>query len=131
MQWWLAVVPLIAISVRNAVFVSAAALVDRERPDAEHLDEAPPTSSFFSGHVGATTVFYVTLAVLAQRIKNPMLRWFATCACLLVPTFVAYSRPYRGMHHLPDILVGVLNGAVCTWLAWRYLRRADARQTRA
>ena len=31
----------------------------------------------------------------------------------------------------PGSLVGLANGAVCAWLAWRYLRRADGRQTRA
>lgn len=63
--------------------------------------------------------------------KNFVLRRVATCVYLLVPTFVADSRLYRGMRHLSDILGGVLNVAVCAWLAWRYLRRADGRQTRA
>ena len=45
-QWWLAVVPGIAVAVQAAVFVTAAAVVDRVRPEAEQLDTAPPTSSF-------------------------------------------------------------------------------------
>jgi membrane-associated phospholipid phosphatase len=122
-EWWLAVVPGIAVSVQAGVFVTAAAVVGRDRPEVEKLDEAPPTSSFPSGHVGASTAFYLTLALLAQRIRQPVLRWAATAVCLLVPVLVAFARLYRGMHQLSDVLVGVLNGVVCAWLAWHYLRR--------
>jgi membrane-associated phospholipid phosphatase len=124
-QWWLAIVPGIAVTVQAAVFVTAAAVVDRVRPEAEQLDTAPPTSSFPSGHVGASTAFYVTLAVLCGRISHPTLRWLATTACLLVPALVAFSRLYRGMHHPTDVVVGALNGLACAWLAWHYLRRED------
>ena len=122
-QWWLAVVPAIAVAVQAAVFVTAAAVVGRTRPEVDPLVVAPPTSSFTSGHVGASTAFYVTLALLSRRIANPTLRWLATTACLLVPALVAYSRLYRGMHHPTDVVVGAVNGLVCAYLAWHYLRR--------
>ncbi len=124
-QWWFAIVPAIAVAVQAAVFVTAAAVVGRERPDAEPLDEAPPTSSFPSGHVGASTAFYLTLALACSTIRNPVLRRVSVAVCLLVPVLVAYARLYRGMHHVSDVVVGVLNGVVCVWLGWRYLRRSD------
>ena len=43
--------------------------------------------------------------------------------CVIVPLLVGYARLYRGMHHLVDILVGMVNGIVCALLAWNYLRR--------
>ena len=130
-QWWFAVVPAIAISVQSAVFVTSAAVVGRGRPGVEQLDVSPPTSSFPSGHVGASTAFCVTLALLSQRISHPVVRWAATALCLLVPILVAYARLYRGMHHLSDVLVGMANGLVCAWLAWRYLRRDADREPAA
>jgi len=126
-QWWLAVVPAIAISVQSMVFVTSAVVVGRGRPEVDHLDDSPPTSSFPSGHVGASTAFYVTLALLSCRIRNPVLRWAATSGCLLVPLLVAYARLYRGMHHTSDVAVGALNGLGCALLAWRYLRREAGR----
>jgi membrane-associated phospholipid phosphatase len=126
-QWWLAVVPAIAVAVQAAVFMTAALAVARERPDAVPLEIAPPTSSFPSGHVGASTAFCLTLAVLARRIRHPALRWLATVACLLVPVLVAYARLYRGMHHPTDVVAGAVVGAVCAWLAWHYLRRGGSR----
>lgn len=126
-EWWLAVVPAIAIAVQATVFVVATTVTGRDRPDVEHLDPAPPTSSYPSGHVGASTALYVTLAAMAQRIANPALRWVATVVCLVIPFLVAYARLYRGMHHLSDVVVGFLNGLACFVLAWLYLRRRGGR----
>jgi membrane-associated phospholipid phosphatase len=127
-QWWLAVVPAIAIALQATVFVIATAVVARPRPHVAHLDPAPPTSSYPSGHVGATTALYLSFALLAQRLERPWMRRLATTVCLLVPVLVAWARLYRGMHHLSDILVGAANGLACALLAWAYLRRKAARR---
>ncbi|MNW65153.1 phosphatidylglycerophosphatase B [compost metagenome] len=94
------------------------------------LDHAPPTSSFPSGHTGASTAFYLTLALLAQRVQNPALRVVLTVLAVLVPFAVGFARLYRGMHSLTDVLAGFVNGVVCAVLAWGYLRR-DTSQVRA
>lgn len=122
-QWWVAVVPVIAIAAQASVFVLATAVTGRDRPDVEHLDPAPPTSSYPSGHVGASTALYFTLAAVAQRIRNPLLRWVVTVVCLVIPFLVAYARLYRGMHHVSDVAVGFVNGLTCATLGWLYLRR--------
>jgi undecaprenyl-diphosphatase len=122
-EWWRAVVPAIAIALQATVFVIATAVVGRPRPDVTHLDPAPPTSSYPSGHVGASTALYVSFALLAQSIEHPALRRIVTTVCVAVPLLVAYARLYRGMHHLSDILIGAANGLLCALLAWAYLRR--------
>ncbi len=124
-QWWVAVIPALAISLQASVFVAATTITDRARPHVDRLDPAPPTSSYPSGHTGAATALYVTFAMLAQRIEHPGLRRVVTAVCLVIPVLVGFARLYRGMHHLIDVLVGALNGVVCALLAWRYLRRAD------
>jgi len=130
-QWWVAVLPAIAIAVQATVFVLATAVTGRARPDVTHLDPAPPTSSYPSGHVGAATALYFTLAAVAQRIPNAVLRRVVTVVCLVIPFLVAYARLYRGMHHLSDVIVGFLNGLASALLAWGYLRRSDQRDARA
>jgi undecaprenyl-diphosphatase len=122
-QWWVAVVPAIAIGLQSILFLTSSLLVGRERPDVDLLDDSPPTTAFPSGHTSASTAFYVSLALLCQRIRRPWLRWTLTVLCLLVPFTVGTARLYRGMHHLTDVLVGMANGFVCALLAWRYLRR--------
>lgn len=122
-QWWYAVVPAIAIAVQASVFVLATMLVGRDRPEVEKLDPAPPTSSYPSGHVGASTALWVAFLLMAQRVRTPWLRVLMTIVCALVPLLVAFARFYRGMHHVSDCVVGAGNGLVCAGLAWSYLRR--------
>ncbi|MGY4644681.1 phosphatase PAP2 family protein [Cellulomonas sp. URHB0016] len=122
-QWWVAVIPAIAIGVQSILFLTSSLLVGRGRPEVELLDDSPPTTAFPSGHTSASTAFYVSLALLCQRIQRPWLRRSLTFLCLVVPFAVGTARLYRGMHHLTDVLVGMANGFVCALLAWRYLRR--------
>ncbi len=122
-QWWYAVIPALAITLQASVFVPATAVTGRERPHVEHLDPAPPTSSYPSGHMGASTALYLTFAVMAQRIERTLLRRLVTAVCVVVPLLVGYARVFRGMHHVTDVTVGALNGIVCTLLAWHALRR--------
>ena len=98
------------------VFLVVTALVNRPRPDVPHLDAAPPTSSFPSGHTAAAVAFYVCLAVIMVRQLRP--GWFAatiTTVLCMVPIIVGVSRIYRGMHHPTDVLFGVVGGGL--WLA--------------
>ena len=122
-KWWYAVIPGIAISLQASIFVAAAHVVGRDRPNVERLDPTPPTSSFPSGHVGASTALYTAFALMATRIENPWVRRLVITLCVVAPLSVSYARLYRGAHHLTDILVGILNGVVCALLAWVYLRR--------
>ena len=126
-EWWFAIIPGIAVALQAVIFMASAAVVGRERPDVEQLDHAPPTSSFPSGHTGAAAAIYLSLALMAQRIPNPALRVFVTVLCLLMPFAMGFSRLYRGMHSLTDVVFGFLNGAICAYLAWIYLRREPAR----
>lgn len=122
-QWWFAVVPLLAITLQALVFFFTTLLIDRQRPDVVKLDHSPPTSSYPSGHSGAATGLYFTLALLALRIRQPVLRSVTVVVCLLVPFCVASARLYRGMHHLSDVSVAIVNGLIAALLAWGWLRR--------
>ena len=125
-EWWFAIIPLIAISLQATVFVIATAVVGRERPPVERLDPTPPTSSYPSGHVGASTALYVSFALMATRISNVVVRRVVIVLCIVAPLLVSYARLYRGAHHVSDIVVGILNGVLCALLAWNYLRREPA-----
>ena len=122
-RWWFAVIPAIAISLQAAVFVAATLVTGRPRPDVPHLDPAPPTSSYPSGHVGASVALYVSFAIMATTIERTWLRRSVIGVCSLIPFLVAYARMYRGMHHLSDVIIGAVNGLVCAALAAHCLYR--------
>jgi membrane-associated phospholipid phosphatase len=124
----LALTPILAISLQATIFVLAAWTVGRQRPPAIPMDASPPTSSFPSGHCGASAALYVVLALLAQRIERVWLRRLVTVLCVVVPPLVAYARLYRGAHHVSDVVVGMSNGVVCALLAYAWLRHVESRR---
>jgi undecaprenyl-diphosphatase len=54
---------------------------------------------------------------MATTIERTWLRRAVIAECSLIPFLVAYSRLYRGMHHLSDVIVGAINGLICAALA--------------
>jgi undecaprenyl-diphosphatase len=118
-RWREPVAVLLSILGELFIFVLVTATVHRQRPTISHLDGAPPTSSFPSGHTGAAVALYVGLAVVLIRLARPSGAGLAVLAvagtlCLL-PVVVAVSRLYRGMHFLTDVLAGAAAGGL--WLA--------------
>jgi len=116
-RWWFAIIPAIAISLQATIFVTATLVTGRPRPDVPQLDPAPPTSSYPSGHVGASVALYTSLAIMATTIERTWLRRTVIGTCSVLPFLVAYARLYRGMHHLSDVVIGAVNGLVCAGLA--------------
>ncbi|MFG2488448.1 diacylglycerol kinase family protein [Streptomyces virginiae] len=108
-----------SVAAQSAVFLLVTVVVGRARPDVPHLEAAPPTSSFPSGHVGAATALFGGLAVLAAGRLRGARRALVVGLLLLVPPAVAVSRVYRGMHHPSDVVAGLLNGG-CTLLVMAY-----------
>lgn len=103
-----------AVAAQSAVFVTTAFFIDRHRPYVHQLDNAPPTSSFPSGHTSAALVLVGGLAVILSvhyARNHRRVAWWAIA--LAIPLAVGAARLYRGMHHPSDVLASLLNGGVC------------------
>ena len=114
------VVPLVAAAATASFFLASGlnyvlkALVDRSRPPEaigfEALVGVPGSPSFPSGH--AMTAFAVAgaVALLAPRLRGPV---------LVLAAAIAFSRVYLGVHFWIDVLVGAALGlAVGLGVAW-------------
>jgi membrane-associated phospholipid phosphatase len=110
---------LLSISGELSIFLLVTSSVHRKRPTVPHLDAAPPTSSFPSGHTGAAVALYVGLAVILVILSRDWSRRWpvvpAAGVLCAVPVIVGLSRMYRGMHFLTDVLAGAVAGGL--WMA--------------
>ncbi len=126
LRWWLgrwyeSWVLALTLVGELVVFLAVTAAVHRPRPDVPRLDEAPPTSSFPSGHTGAAVALYGCLAVLLLRYVRVRLGVLAAVLLWLVPVAVAASRLYRGMHYPTDVLAAALGGGLWLLIVLRVL----------
>jgi undecaprenyl-diphosphatase len=130
-RWRESVVILLCIVGELTIFLGVTSTVHRKRPTVPHLDPAPPTSSFPSGHTGAAVALYIGLAVTLLIVTRDSTHraGFVVAAALLcvVPLIVATSRVYRGMHFATDVVAGALAGGLWMVIVVRTLlrRRAD------
>lgn len=109
---------LLAVSMIGEVgiFSATTVVVGRARPAVAHLDGAPPTSSFPSGHTAASTTLYAVLvAVVFFHTRRSGVRALAVAAAVLIVSLIGVSRLYRGMHFPSDVLGGVVLGIL--WAA--------------
>jgi undecaprenyl-diphosphatase len=114
-----------------AVFLAAAAVVKRPRPDVKQLDQHLPTWAYPSGHEAATCCLYVAIAILVIGHARGWWRWLFLVPAIAMPVLVAISRMYRGEHHPTDILGSVLFAALWLTATSALVKpNADGRATR-
>jgi membrane-associated phospholipid phosphatase len=105
----------VAVAGETGLFLLASLVVDRLRPPISHLDAAPPTSSFPSGHTAATIALAVGLALgLARTHPRHRLRAVSWVLAVVLAVFVLTSRLYRGMHWPTDVAASIV--FTLTWL---------------
>ena len=118
-----------ALVLEVMVFITASFVVDRGRPPISQLDSIPPTSSYPSGHTAAAVAFYGAIAIIVVwHTRNRVARSVAIGAAILLPLIVGASRMYRGMHHLSDVAVGAIIGALALWVTYAVVRTGPAFQ---
>ena len=131
-RWRESLMLVVAIVGELLIFLVITATVHRARPAVPQLDQAPPTSSFPSGHTGAAVALYGCLAVILLANVRP--RWVAVSLALLgfaIPIVVAASRVYRGMHYLTDVMAGALASAIWLTVVLVVLQNGGHRRNRA
>lgn len=93
-------------------FVAITHIVNRPRPPVEQLEGSTIGTSFPSGHVAAATVYAVVAMVLFWHYRSTVVRLLAAAVAVALPLIVGAARVYQGMHHLSDVIAGIVLGIV-------------------
>ncbi|MEZ5218446.1 MAG: phosphatase PAP2 family protein [Ilumatobacteraceae bacterium] len=118
----------VGLLLEVCVFGTASEIVGRPRPPVEQLDGAP-TNSWPSGHIAASVVFYIGLAIILwTRGRTRSSRIVAVVVGVMGPTIVTSSRLYLGMHYPTDVLGGAVLGLTALLFVRYLLRQCMARQ---
>jgi undecaprenyl-diphosphatase len=110
-----------------AMFLIAAAVVKRPRPDVTQLDKHLPTHAYPSGHIAATCCIYVAIAILVIGRAHGSWRWIALVPAIVMPILVAASRLYRGEHHPTDVLGSLIFAAIWVPVIYRLVQPNERR----
>jgi undecaprenyl-diphosphatase len=123
-KWYSIKIPVIAISSVLLMYILKF-IFSRPRPLIPLLKEAQGFS-FPSGHALNSVAFYGLLIYLVwQNIKQPVWRWIATCALLLVILIIGTSRIYLRVHYASDVLAGFAMGFMWLMLSILMLKRIE------
>jgi membrane-associated phospholipid phosphatase len=110
-RWRIAAFAVFVLVAESATYRLTTLVIHRQRPAVDRLEDLPANASYPSGHTAASVAVYSGLVLLlASRLTKGTARALAWTFAILMATFVAFSRMYRGMHHPLDIAGGVVVG---------------------
>jgi undecaprenyl-diphosphatase len=106
-----------AIAVEAATYLGTTLVIDRPRPPVVRFENLDSGASYPSGHVAASVVIYVGIAMLVLAyVRNRSARVTVVVIAVVAPVSVALARMYRGMHHPIDVISGALIGLGCLFV---------------
>jgi membrane-associated phospholipid phosphatase len=110
-RWLVAAFAVFVLSAESATYRVTTLVVPRDRPHVNRLEDLPADASYPSGHTAAAVAVYAGLVLLlTTRFTSSLSKALVWAGAILLVTFVALSRLYRGMHHPLDVAGGVLVG---------------------
>jgi len=107
------------------------AVFDRGRPPEIYQAVETINASFPSGHTLMSTVFYLTLGVMLERIfARRRLKIYVMGVAILIAGLVGISRVYLAAHWASDVLAGWALGAAWAMVCWLITYAAQRHRAR-
>ncbi|MGD9703040.1 MAG: phosphatase PAP2 family protein [Acidimicrobiia bacterium] len=109
-------VPL-AMLAEISTFLAVNHIVRRPRPDLDKIGPIPGTFSFPSGHIAATFVCWVGTALVLYVYGHRRAAAIVAIPGMVLAAAIGWARVYLGMHHVLDVVFGLLMGVGALWIA--------------
>jgi undecaprenyl-diphosphatase len=110
-RWAIAAFAVFVLTAESATYKVTSLIVPRDRPSVKRLEDLPVDASYPSGHTAASVAVYAGLVLLlTSAITGSVRKALLWTGAILMVTFVAFSRMYRGMHHPLDVIGGLTIG---------------------
>jgi membrane-associated phospholipid phosphatase len=127
-RWLEPLMVALALIVEASAFITITWVVGRPRPAVPRLEASAVGTSFPSGHTAAAAVYGGIVVVLFWHTRRRWLRVFSVAVVVLVTALAGFSRMYRGMHHLSDVVAGIALGLGAVLVTRAVMLRVAARE---
>ena len=128
-RWLEPLVVVGSLILEALTFITVTTLVGRHRPNVVRLETSPVGSSYPSGHMGAAVAYSAIIVVVFWHTRRRWIRVIAAAVGAIIPLCVGFSRVYRGMHYLSDVIFGALLGGASVIATVAVMRHAAERQS--
>ena len=118
-QWRIMLIIPVALLIEISTFLAVNYIVQRPRPAVPPVGSVPSTFSFPSGHVAATLVCWLGLAVVLQLFGHRQAASVLGACAALAAVAMGWARLYLGVHHPIDVLAGSVMGLASVVIAAR------------
>jgi len=127
-RWLEPLMVALALVVEAAAFITITWIVGRPRPAVPRLEASSVGTSFPSGHTAAAVVYGGIVVVVFWHTRRRWIRVLSVTLVALITLAAGFSRMYRGMHHLSDVVAGVILGLVAVLVTRVVMLRVAARE---
>lgn len=112
----------VAATASGIGIVLGKGLIERARPSVSFRAYTELWYSFPSAHAALSAALYgYGIFLVWSLVPSRNMRIFATVVLSLLVVGISFSRIYLGVHYVSDIIAGILLGAFCAWLGYRWL----------
>lgn len=112
----------LALMISGVGVILAKGLIERPRPPVSFRAYTEIWYSFPSAHATLSTALYgYFIFLIWSFVPSLRMRILVTILLSVLIVSISFSRMYLGVHYMSDVVAGILLGAFCAWLGYRWV----------